>query len=545
MKKLPLILACLLSFTSAGLIQAAVDEDAAESLYQKAKKKTISLKWEEALELFSEITNNYPGSRYEDDAQFWVGYCLEKRGGSEIEAFMAYSDLIKNYPESTRLRDAIVHQIALSEILVSQGRQQFQEFLLGHLETEDRMIRLQAAMALGRLGDKRAMKVLNEMADDPDWGYDVMQLANRLATTDTDIEEPPQPARQDMLDFRIEKEKEPSTAEKPKKTFGEKWDEMFFYETTHHKHYRNMLRSDRRWSRSELIDFGMWTIMEDDRFTSYIALDEYDKKEWYRKYWKLRDPTPTTDENEALNEFLRRIQYAEERYGETWNYRQFEYLKDQYMRDGWPRAPWDARGELYVKYGEPTYITIGGYNKEEWQYDSFGIDFLVDRYMTNIYQNAIKPGPLAQSIYQDQLEWVESNYIVKSNFEYEHDYKKKPIKRISLNVTKDDERPGNTILVNYSIPVKEFKFHKENGQRKVQFFRHLVVLDDNMQEVRRFETFQEIKKDSKRELSRIKTVEESIPLNLNPGQYRIALRIEDPKADKLGIYVESVVIQQK
>ena len=185
LKKYTLMLMGLLLIFILGITQAAVDENAAESLYQKAKKKTISLKWEEALELFGEITDTFPGSRYEDDAQFWVGYCLEKRGGSEIEAFMAYSDLIKKYPESTRIRDAIVHQIALSEILVAQGRQQFHDFLLQHLKSEDRMIRLQAAMSLGRLGDKRAMDVLNEMASDPDWGYEVMELSNRLATLES------------------------------------------------------------------------------------------------------------------------------------------------------------------------------------------------------------------------------------------------------------------------------------------------------------------------------------------------------------------------
>ncbi|NQT27440.1 HEAT repeat domain-containing protein [candidate division KSB1 bacterium] len=544
MQRFPLILTCLLFITCLGFVHAAVDEKEAESLYQKAKKKTISLKWEEALVLFGDITDNHPGSRYEDDAQFWVGYCLEKRGGSDIEAFMAFSDLIKKYPESTRIRDAIVHQITLSENLVREGRQQFHEFLMDHLKSEDRMIRLQAAMALGRLGDKDAMNVLNEMADDPDWGPQVMDLSNKLATSGSaDEKGSQQEPRRGVLDFRVEKEKQ-KKSDAPK-SFKEKWDNALFFETKHHTHYRDMLKTDGRWSRDELVDFGMWTIMPTDPFSSYITLDDYDKKEWYRKYWKLQDPTPTTDDNEALDEFLRRIQFAEKRYGETWNYRQFEYLKDQYLRDGWPRAPWDARGELYVKYGEPNYITIGGYNKEEWLYDQFGIDFIVERYITNIYRNAIQPGPMAQAFYNDQLEWVESNYIIHPEFSYEHHYKKKPIKKIKLNVTKDSTKPGGTLLVTYTIPVKEFHFYKENGQHKIQYFRNLVVLDENMQEIRRFETLKEISKENKRALSKVKTVEESISLNLNPGQYRIALRIEDPKAEKLGIYIESIEVRQK
>lgn len=536
----------LILFFGAEWTGAAVDEGAAESLYQKAKKETIALKWDQALELFGDIRDGFPGSRYQDDAQFWIGYCLEKRGGSEIEAFIAFSDLIEDFPSSTRIRDARVHQIALAEKLVAQGRQQFHDFLLEHLESEDRMIRMQAAMALARLGDKQAAPVLEEMADDPDWGLEVMDLSNRLAEADAS-EKKAEPATEPgpgALEF-IRRKEMPAPEPEREESFREKWDNALFHETRHHGQYRSMLKEDGQWSRDELIDFGMWTILDTGPFTSYVSLSGYDKKEWYRKFWKLRDPTPTTDENEAQDEFLRRIEYAAKRYGETWNYRQFEYLKDQYLRDGWPRAPWDARGELYVKYGEPNYITIGGYNKEEWQYDRLGIDFVVSRYMTNIYRNAIEPGPLAQAFYKDQLEWVQSNYIIRPEFHYEHQYKRKPIKKIELKVTKNEAGAGSTLLVRYTVPVKEFDFYKENGQHKIQYLRNLVVLDDNMREIRRFEMFKEISKESRRELSRMKKVEESIPLNLDPGQYRIALRIEDPKADKLGIYVESIEVRQK
>ncbi|RMD94438.1 MAG: GWxTD domain-containing protein, partial [Calditrichaeota bacterium] len=34
------------------------------------------------------------------------------------------------------------------------------------------------------------------------------------------------------------------------------------------------------------------------------------KREWVKIYWKRHDPTPTTEKNERLEEFWRRLQYA-------------------------------------------------------------------------------------------------------------------------------------------------------------------------------------------------------------------------------------------
>ncbi len=56
-----------------------------------------------------------------------------------------------------------------------------------------------------------------------------------------------------------------------------------------------------------------------------------------RKYWQWRDPTPLSDFNERLVEHYRRVAHSRERFA-----------------DG--AFPWDRRGDVYVRYGEPDHV---------------------------------------------------------------------------------------------------------------------------------------------------------------------------------------------
>ena len=55
-------------------------------------------------------------------------------------------------------------------------------------------------------------------------------------------------------------------------------------------------------------------------------------------FWAGRDPAPATAANERWIEHCRRVAYAREHFGEH-------------------EFPWDARGEVYVRYGRPDHIS--------------------------------------------------------------------------------------------------------------------------------------------------------------------------------------------
>lgn len=514
---------------------AQENEEAVRKLYQKAKKQSIAQKWDGAINLFQQLIDEHPNSQYKDDAYFWVAYCLEKRKDSEIDAFTTFERLVNNFPESPWVDDAIIHQISLAELFVRQGNEQYLTFLIEKLNNDEPTTRQQAALALGKLGDKRSLKTLNALKDDEDLGPLARYLIEKMESGQSTESRPRVKTEEsEYLTFDVEGKRD---MDKMGITKG--GGPLAFRYTKRHKQYRDMLKEEGDWTKQELIDFGMWQILPTDQFEEYSSLEGYDRSEWLRKYWKLRDPTPTTDINESQIEIERRINYARAYFSSLWNYRHFRYLKDQYLRQSWPHAPWDARGEVYIKYGEPDSRTVSDYHKEEWIYNRYNFDLIINQYMTNIYGEAIHPGPQSQIIHNFHPEYVDANFIFHQEFRYHHDYESKPFKHFKLSIGNDYYDKEGIASFDYTIPTKEFKLTREKGQYSVRYLERVVVFDEDMREVYHNETTKEMTEKNKNAFKKEKLIKETITLNLNPGQYMIALRIEDHHSDRLGIYIEN------
>jgi GWxTD domain-containing protein len=80
-----------------------------------------------------------------------------------------------------------------------------------------------------------------------------------------------------------------------------------------------------------------------------------ERSAFWEQFWKRRDPSPETPENEAMDEFYRRVQYA-----------------NQHFSVG--RAGWRTdMGQIYIKYGEPDEVVRSPFNfdrdpEEVWYY---------------------------------------------------------------------------------------------------------------------------------------------------------------------------------
>ncbi len=74
---------------------------------------------------------------------------------------------------------------------------------------------------------------------------------------------------------------------------------------------------------------------------AYGALSPEARPGFVRAFWQGRDPTPATPGNERLVEHYRRVLYAM-----------------QHFSGG--RRPWDRRGEVYIRYGEPAHRSRAG-----------------------------------------------------------------------------------------------------------------------------------------------------------------------------------------
>jgi len=384
---LPAILGVFLLLAPALVRSAPQSEAEIQKIYQGAMERCIAQKWDEALEAFRLLTENYPASQYHDDAYFWIGYCLEKKPDSKMEAFLAYDDLKQKYPESLWVDDAILHQISLAENFVRQGQAQYLDFLHSQLGNAESNIREQAAISLGKLGDKAAIPELRKLFTDKDLGPLARSLVDEIES-----------GRLQSPEKAFQLSPQPPT-DKKKGVLGS----IANYFTRDERLYKTMLKKDNQWSQADLIGYALWIILPIQEFEEYASLDSAARQAWYLKEWKEVDPTPDTPRNEAREEFERRIQYAREHFTGYWPVVKSYYLPLQHQVKGWLNAPWDARGELYIKYGEPDVREIDDSDPlytEHWIYYKFNVDFTVRKYMTNIYGQAIGPGYMSRVQYR-------------------------------------------------------------------------------------------------------------------------------------------------
>jgi GWxTD domain-containing protein len=79
-------------------------------------------------------------------------------------------------------------------------------------------------------------------------------------------------------------------------------------------------------------------IASNEEYNKLRSAPPQDRERLFKEFWKKRDPTPDTEENELLEEYFRRVEYANEHFSTN--------------RPGWETD----RGRIYIIYGEPTDI---------------------------------------------------------------------------------------------------------------------------------------------------------------------------------------------
>ncbi|MCB0281327.1 MAG: GWxTD domain-containing protein [Calditrichaeota bacterium] len=498
MKNILIFLAmCLL------LLNTVIARDDADELFNDGKEYTAEREWQKAIDKFQELIDNYPQSRYHDDALFWIGYCLENREQSKVDAYLTYGQLTSKFPESTWKDDAIIHQLDLAALFVLQGQVTYRSFIQEQTTNPIPYIARKSQEILEELDNRAQDSLAIQQIPEDAYSLSMEALYDKLGLTS--------------------KESAPDE------------DDFLFFPTERYTQYRSLLRNDDKWSQEELFDFGMWTILKDEQMSSYFALSGYDRREWFRKYWAQKDPTPTTPENEALEEFKRRVVHAKSYFGTLVDYKHLKFLRDQDLRRDWFHAPWDARGELYVKYGEPDFSTINDFRKDEWLYNGLHADFLINHHMTNIYGNAITAGPYSIETYGENIARVNFDYIFNNEFRYIHNYDREPIEDARMDIRVNPNNHSE-IIVLYSLPFEEFEFN-ENDQ--IQYKQTYIVFNEDMSAVQQLATVETIRYRGNDTFTR------EIKLLLAPGAYRFALRIEDLNSDKLGIYSQNFSVKAK
>jgi GWxTD domain-containing protein len=109
-------------------------------------------------------------------------------------------------------------------------------------------------------------------------------------------------------------------------------------------------------------------IMTDEEIKIWKSLPDISaREEFIDEFWKVRDPDPGTDENEAKEEFEERVHYANMWFG-TFNPRrglEAESEAEQGSRRGWN----EDRGRIYIVLGPPDIIQFLGPDTEQISFD--------------------------------------------------------------------------------------------------------------------------------------------------------------------------------
>lgn len=109
-------------------------------------------------------------------------------------------------------------------------------------------------------------------------------------------------------------------------------------------------------------------IANEDSVYYYLKRSYEEKKQFFESFWKSMDPNPETEKNELMDEYYRRVNFANQ------NYTTLSY-------PGWKTD----RGRIFIKFGEPDDIErhpfeMGNFPYEIWRYYSLKKIFLfIDR----------------------------------------------------------------------------------------------------------------------------------------------------------------------
>jgi GWxTD domain-containing protein len=151
--------------------------------------------------------------------------------------------------------------------------------------------------------------------------------------------------------------------------------------------------------------------------------DDAAKEEFIEEFWKVRDPDPGTDENEAKLEFEERVRYANMWFG-AYNARRGLESKnedEEKSRSGWN----EERGRVYIILGPPDVLYFQDENDESVSYDASRMrpkaedwkleQWVYDRYRSYVVFTKTSGGSWRMENYDphffEVLEWAKLNWI--------------------------------------------------------------------------------------------------------------------------------------
>ncbi|MGD8534908.1 MAG: GWxTD domain-containing protein [Candidatus Aminicenantes bacterium] len=269
-------------------------------------------------------------------------------------------------------------------------------------------------------------------------------------------------------------------------------------------------------------------IMTREEIDIYKVLPDIEsKREFIEEFWRIRDPSPGTDENEAKIEFEERIRYANLW---LWPFSQARSPDDEPDND----AGWNTdRGRMYIILGPPDLVSIGGIPymfqeiQDRWRfYRGTEEVWWYNRYQLSLHFRMSRSGIMRLATYSagfvTALEDAKINLLAQG-------YLEDAGKRFRFEAEFTDDE----ILI--IIPVKRVNFKGEDENLSAKF-RIKINIYHNHKKVDEIEDTKSFTK-SEDELIQTKNIILKFPFVPSlRGKYYFDIVVEDLMAVSFSIY---------
>jgi GWxTD domain-containing protein len=175
------------------------------------------------------------------------------------------------------------------------------------------------------------------------------------------------------------------------------------------------------------------------------------KQEFIEEFWKIRDPDPSTDENEAKTEFEQRVEYAN-KWFTNWE----PNIGKDIREDKKSEQGWDSdRGRIYIILGPPDSVVFDGtdirfdqsrerasarqWTQEVWYYNRYRLWIEFQKTGVTTWTMNADFAELNTALESAKLNWISSPNIeeAKRSLKFKAEFKndriiiKIPVSRIS------------------------------------------------------------------------------------------------------------------
>jgi len=292
-------------------------------------------------------------------------------------------------------------------------------------------------------------------------------------------------------------------------------------------------------------DAALKALLGQDDYAEYVLIaDTLESAEWLRKFWVSHDPTPASTENEFKDEHERRVYHAIYLFG---------------SHSGGP--PWDERGEVYIRYGQPDERLIrrgvdddptSAFRREQddrfddpldnvnaatevWTYYRWNQTFqFEDKRGWDSFEMVPVTDPFSErqdlaEFYQNRLRAVDLQPAI-----YYHEYGRNLID-YSLDVVRFRGEDGNwRVDINLGYPLSELERAEDSVSITIQ--RTVIVRDDEQRDV--YAEGGRIQRIVGNQSDNRLMVEQKV-LDLAPGAYALIVRVDDLISGKSGTYIKN------